>query len=163
MIPGMVLPKMKRAVALFLCAATLVACGGKETQRIVLDDSHNALSPATAGGVPRYPVRPGPRYVLDASAYSLEPPAGAPPTVHRANYVTIASHTGMYAFEWPAGASQAFLDASGAAPLGNSPPFRGFTPGETVTMMVGYRQPTVVSGKLTVFPYWMGQVEVGQQ
>ena len=139
----------------------LVACQeSRPAQVIRLDDAHNAMSPATANGVPNYSVRSDATYVLDASTYSLRPPKGAPAAAQTANYVNVASPSGMYAFNWPAGANRITLDSSHATALGTSPPFSGFKSGESVIVMVGYSEPGASSDKLTVVPFWLGRVSV---
>src|SRR5438477_7054420 len=139
----------------------LVACQENHPAQVIrLDDAHNAMSPATANGVPNYAVRSDATYVLDSSTYSLHPPAGAPAAAQKANYVNVASPSGMYAFDWPAGANRITLDSSHATPLGTSPPFRGFKSGESVIVMVGYSEPGATSDKLTVIPFWLGRVSV---
>jgi hypothetical protein len=150
---------MRRWIAAAVFA--LIACQESPTPQVIrLDDAHNAMSPATANGVPNYSVHSGTTYVLDSSTYALLPPAGAPAGAQKANYVNVVSPSGMYAFDWPAGANRITLDSSHATPLGTSPPFPGFKSGESVIVMVGYSERGSTRDKLRVVPFWLGRVSV---
>jgi hypothetical protein len=92
----------------------LIACQENHPAQVIrLDDAHNAMSPATANGVPNYSVRSDGTY---------------------------ASPSGMYAFDWPAGAN--------------------LKSRESVIVMVGCSEPGASSDKLTVVPFWLGRVSV---
>jgi hypothetical protein len=151
---------MRKIPVACLLVAALLSCRQEPEQRIVLDDAHNALSPATAKGVPSYTVRARDVYELDASRFPLQPRANAPAYAKSANLVTVASPSGMYAFDWPANATRLVLSASNAKRMGTSPSFTAFKAGEKIIIMIGYSQPGSSPEKLSLIPFWVGQVDV---
>ena len=126
------------------------------TPTLLVDDAHSQIGPSSGVSPLVYELVPTPRLILDTRSYVFrtdEKFGGEP------NCVQITLGEGQrYLANWKPTVEKQLIDVSTLRPAGQSPPFPGFRPGDTVTIAIGH---TSTNSRIQQFsPSWIGLAKI---